>query len=253
MNKSDSLNVAQNFHPFGIIQDPDGYFEITNFEAGTNLQIQLRLKEDILQETYFNQIGILNDEMEASLKNMASLMKNKPIQEILHDNFNLNYENEFSENNKIHLKGFEGLKEAIYDYQKRALSPIGINVVGGLIWNGDNLLIARRHFDDSLGGFWEFPGGKCEPDETLASALVREIKEELDISIRIKDLYAKLESDGYHDKFTLFILNCEYLNGTPRAIECAEWKWIKPLQLTQFEFTPLDQSLIPEIINFVPK
>ncbi|MBN2088433.1 (deoxy)nucleoside triphosphate pyrophosphohydrolase [candidate division KSB1 bacterium] len=253
MNKSNFLNVAQNFQSFGIIHDSDGYFEIPNFESGTNLQIHLRLKDDILLETYFNQIGIVNDEIQTVLKNLASLIKNKPIHEILQTDFYLKFTIQFPGSSNILLKGFEGLKKAISDYQKRALSTSGINVAGGLIWNGDYLLIAQRHFDDSLGSFWEFPGGKCEPDETLASALVREIKEELDISIRTKDLYAKLESGGHRNKITLFILNCDYLDGTPLAIDCADWKWIKPSQLTQFEFTPLDQRLIPEIINLTLK
>lgn len=253
MNKSNSLNVAQNFQSFGIIHDSDGYFEIPKFESGTNLQIQLRIKTNLIFEIYFHLVGLINEEIQFTLENLASFIRNKSIQEVLQTDFNLKLKKEFPVNSKFLLKSFEGVKQAISDYQKRALSNSGINVVGGLIWNSDNLLIARRHLDDTLGGFWEFPGGKCESDETLASALVREIREELDISIRIKDLYAKLESDGHHNKITLFILNSDYLDGTPRAIECAEWKWIKPSQLTQFEFTPLDQRLIPEIINLTLK
>ncbi len=251
MKKSNTF--IQDFHSFGIIRDPDGYFEQTDFVFGTGLQIQLRIEYDIILEIYFHSTGSMKQEIQLSLENLAGLIKNKSIQEILQNDFDLKLNEASSGKPDFLVKGFAGIRQAIGDYQKRTLSTSGIDVAGGLIWKGDHLLIAKRSLDDALGGLWEFPGGKRESNETLASALVREIKEELDISIRVKDLYARLESDGNHKKITLFILNCDYLDGTPQAVECADWKWITRSQLAQFEFTPLDQRLIPEIANFKQK
>ena len=59
-----------------------------------------------------------------------------------------------------------------------------LHVVGAIIVQGDRILSARRAKHKSAPGFWEFPGGKVEPGEAPEAALVREIQEELGLSIR---------------------------------------------------------------------
>ena len=61
------------------------------------------------------------------------------------------------------------------------MKPKCIDVSAALIFRGGKLLITRRHSDAHLGGLWEFPGGKREPDETFEQCLVREIREELGV------------------------------------------------------------------------
>lgn len=243
-NHFNPLNMTHDLHLFSVIQDPDGYFEQADFMAGTDLQIQLRIKNGMISEIHFNLIGSTSNKIVSSLENVARLVEKRSIQEILQSDFDLKLNKEFTGDEEILIKGFSGIRQAIHDYQKRALSSSGIDVVGGLIWKGDNLLIAQRKIDDVMGGLWEFPGGKREPHETLAMALVREIKEELDISIRVKNLFSKLNGTDTPKKITLFIFNCEYLGGTPQALECTDWQWITRSQLTLFKFMPLDQLLI---------
>ena len=61
-----------------------------------------------------------------------------------------------------------------------------LNVVAAVIENDDgNVLIARRNLKKVQGGLWEFPGGKIEPNETKEEAIIREIKEELTIDIKV--------------------------------------------------------------------
>ena len=62
-----------------------------------------------------------------------------------------------------------------------------ITVTAGVIEYQDKILIAQRRKDKSLGGLWEFPGGKIEPGETCPQTLKREIKEEFDIDIQVND------------------------------------------------------------------
>jgi len=119
-----------------------------------------------------------------------------------------------------------------------------LEVVAGIIWKDDQILISKRQKDDSLGGYWEFPGGKREPDETLEAALIREIKEELDIEISVEKLFVKYETNFNHTPFTLFLFHCFYLVGTPKTIECDEWRWVKQAELPHFKFTPVDDKII---------
>ena len=59
-----------------------------------------------------------------------------------------------------------------------------IEVVGGILWRGGSFLAAQRPEGHPQAGFWEFPGGKVEPGESLEAALARELAEELSLSVR---------------------------------------------------------------------
>ncbi|WP_169308459.1 (deoxy)nucleoside triphosphate pyrophosphohydrolase [Ferrimonas aestuarii] len=74
-----------------------------------------------------------------------------------------------------------------------------IDVCCGLIIDGDQILLARRHPEGSQGGLWEFAGGKQEPGESLAQALARELKEELCIDLSVGD-YLGYSDHHYGDK-----------------------------------------------------
>ncbi|MHA7987799.1 (deoxy)nucleoside triphosphate pyrophosphohydrolase [Rathayibacter sp. CAU 1779] len=66
--------------------------------------------------------------------------------------------------------------------------PADISVVAAVITDGDRILACRRNEDREAGGLWEFPGGKVEPGESAQDALVREIREELGVGIRVKEV-----------------------------------------------------------------
>ena len=67
-----------------------------------------------------------------------------------------------------------------------------IDVAAALIFRNGKILIAQRHANSHLGGFWEFPGGKREPNETFEQCLVREIREELGADISINKLFEEI-------------------------------------------------------------
>ncbi|NNF07372.1 MAG: NUDIX domain-containing protein, partial [Candidatus Eisenbacteria bacterium] len=66
-------------------------------------------------------------------------------------------------------------------------------VVAALLVEGDRVLVSKRLVDDHFPGLWEFPGGKVEAGESLAEALIRELKEELDLDIEVGRLFDQLE------------------------------------------------------------
>ncbi len=117
-------------------------------------------------------------------------------------------------------------------------------VAAGLIWKEGELLIAQRPSEGLLGRLWEFPGGKQESGETLEECLIREIREELGIAIKVKEHLTSVDHGYSHFSITLHAFNAVYLSGTPRAIECADWRWVEPTGLDGYAFSRADRRII---------
>ncbi len=94
-----------------------------------------------------------------------------------------------------------------------------------------------------LGGLWEFPGGKKEPDETIEATVKREITEELGIDISVDSLFMKLDHAYSHFKITLHAYFCTLISGEPRPHSSQEIRWVSIKQLDQFPFPKANRSL----------
>ena len=106
------------------------------------------------------------------------------------------------------------------------------------------ILIDRRKQEGLLGGLWEFPGGKVEPDETLADCVRREIKEELDIEIDVQDQLMTVEHAYTHFKVTLNVFHCAYVSGDPKPLECDEIRWVTLAEIDQYPFPKANGQII---------
>ena len=115
-----------------------------------------------------------------------------------------------------------------------------------LINNYDQVLIAKRPNNKHLAGFWEFPGGKVEKDETPENALIREVKEELNVDINNKCIaplsFSEFDYKNFHLLLLLYI--CRRWEGEPLTMEENELKWVKPSMLRKYKMPPADDSLI---------
>jgi A/G-specific adenine glycosylase len=121
-------------------------------------------------------------------------------------------------------------------------------VAAGVIYNDQGqILIAQRPAEGLLGGLWEFPGGKQEPGETLAECLQRELMEELAIRVRVDDQIAAVRHAFTHFKITLHAFECQYLDGPPQTLGCADWRWVGLDELAQFTFGRADRGVIEEL------
>ena len=120
-------------------------------------------------------------------------------------------------------------------------------VTAGLIRRGDKLLIARRPAEGMLGGLWEFPGGKQERGESLEECLVREIREELDIAVEVEEYLVGVDHGYSHFSITLHAFAARFLSGRPRALGCADWRWIDPVELDDFAFPRSDRRIIEHL------
>jgi A/G-specific adenine glycosylase len=126
----------------------------------------------------------------------------------------------------------------------RAATP-HYDVAAGIIWNKDGkLLIAQRPLDGLLGGLWEFPGGKLEPDETLPDCLKRELREEMAIEVEVGELFTLVQHAFTHFKITLHAFTCQYVSGEPQTIGVRDWAWVTPDQLETYSFGKADREVI---------
>ena len=115
-----------------------------------------------------------------------------------------------------------------------------------LIDANDQVLIAKRPKKKHLAGLWEFPGGKIEKNESPENALVREIKEELNININNKCIAPLTFSEFKYEEFNLLLLLyiCRRWDGTLMSMENNPIKWVKANKLREYNMPPADDSLI---------
>ncbi len=109
------------------------------------------------------------------------------------------------------------------------------------------VLIAQRPEGKQLAGLWEFPGGKIEPGERPEETLIRELREELAITVKEPCLapltFASHRYPDFHLLMPLFI--CRRWEGTPQAMEHRALRWVEPHRLRDFPMPPADEPLIP--------
>ncbi len=119
-----------------------------------------------------------------------------------------------------------------------------IEVAAGLVFRDGRLLIAQRKADSHLGGLWEFPGGKREPNESWDACLKRELEEELGIEVQVGGEFEQIVHTYPEKTVHLRFFTCSVLSGEPQAIDCAAVEWIGPEQIRAFRFPPADDRLI---------
>lgn len=117
---------------------------------------------------------------------------------------------------------------------------MAIEVVGAVIIKDGMLLAAKRPFNKSLGGYWEFPGGKIEESESQVTALKREIREELRCEIEVKDFIIKEVYSYEFGDIALSTYICSLKNGDPVVTEHLELRWLDINSFDSVKWAPAD-------------
>ena len=115
-------------------------------------------------------------------------------------------------------------------------------VAAAVIRDGDRVFAAQR-----AGGGWEFPGGKIEPGESPQQALIREIREELDLGIAVGGSLAVLEYDYPAFHLSMQCFWCRITEGTPVLKEHADARWLGAEDLDSVDWLPADRALIGQV------
>lgn len=124
-----------------------------------------------------------------------------------------------------------------------------VDVAAGVVVQGDRILVSRRRAEDHLGGFWEFPGGKIEPGETAPEALVRELREELDVIVNVGPRWGILPFRYRERVVRLHFYFATIRTGVPRAVECEECRWVRVQDLAALPFPDADRLLLEALLH----
>lgn len=126
-------------------------------------------------------------------------------------------------------------------------------VAVALIDIDDRILLSQRPAGKTLAGLWEFPGGKIEPGEKPEAALIRELAEELGITVEVACLapltFASHSYDQRHLLMPLYV--CRRWQGQPQALEGQTLRWVSAARLRDFPMPPADAPLIPALIDLL--
>lgn len=122
-----------------------------------------------------------------------------------------------------------------------------VEVVAGLIWNGNRFMICQRPKDKARALLWEFVGGKIEPNESGEDALIRECKEELDIVVKPLDVFCDVVHTYPDIVVHLTLYNAEIVSGEPKLLEHNDLKWITADEIDNYEFCPADVEILERI------
>jgi 8-oxo-dGTP diphosphatase len=118
-----------------------------------------------------------------------------------------------------------------------------ITVVAAVVERDGRFLVTKRIAGVHLEGYWEFPGGKIEPDESDAVGLAREMAEELGVQITSGALLHSV-SHTYEDRIIDLRFYACSIQGEPRALLDQEIRWVTRAELAELPFPPADRALI---------
>jgi 8-oxo-dGTP diphosphatase len=121
-------------------------------------------------------------------------------------------------------------------------------VTAAIIERDGRYLVTRRQEGVHLEGFWEFPGGKCGPNEALAACLARELREELDVDARVGDEIFTVAHTYADRRVELHFFHCDIV-GEPRPQQGQQMEWVRRAELADLEFPPADEELIALLVQ----
>ena len=125
-----------------------------------------------------------------------------------------------------------------------------IHVVAAAITDArGRILLARRTDGRDLAGLWEFPGGKCEPGESPEQALVRELQEELGITVQVGAALINVPQRYPDKRLRLDVRRVTTWQGTPRGVEGQALAWVAPEKLVRYRMPPADQPVVAMLLQ----
>jgi 8-oxo-dGTP diphosphatase len=122
-----------------------------------------------------------------------------------------------------------------------------------VIWNQTGqILIDRRKVGGTMGGLWEFPGGKIELGETVEQCILREIREELAIEITVGEQLISIDHTYPTFYLTLTVHHCQHISGIPQPIESEEIRWVNIGDLNNYQFPAANIAIIKALKDYSP-
>ena len=124
-----------------------------------------------------------------------------------------------------------------------------VEVAIGVVFerSAERVLICRRKHDTVLGGYWEFPGGKCDVGEAPEACVRREIMEEVGLTVIAIKALPLIEHVYPYASVRLHPFVCRHVSGEPQLLAVADAKWVLPAELGGYEFPPANAGLLAQV------
>ena len=124
-----------------------------------------------------------------------------------------------------------------------------VEVAIAVVFDGarERVLICQRKDDTVLAGYWEFPGGKCDPGEPPAACAVREVREEVGLEIRTLHRLAVIEHEYPYAHVRLHPFACEWVGGTLQRLAVADARWVRPAEVAAYRFPAANVDLVARV------
>lgn len=119
-------------------------------------------------------------------------------------------------------------------------------VMAAVVCREGKIMICQRGLGRRLAGVWEFPGGKLEEGETPEQGLARELREELDLPVRVGRILDAAPETEFHE-FLILYYAAEMTGPQPVLKEHADCRFVSPEELTGYEFSTADQVVAGKI------
>jgi A/G-specific adenine glycosylase len=129
--------------------------------------------------------------------------------------------------------------------KKQAVPQYQITV--GVVFKNGRVLITRRKPEGLLGGLWEFPGGKIKKAEKAAAACIREIKEEVNLAVKIDSHLCRVRHAYTHFKIQMEVFCCSYVAGRIRLNGPVDHRWIRLDQLAEFPLPKANHKFLSQL------
>lgn len=125
-------------------------------------------------------------------------------------------------------------------------------VVAALICKDNQMMICQRPAHKARGLLWEFVGGKVEPGESKEQALIRECREELDVTVSVGPVFLEVTHE-YPDLTVHLTLFCAAIvQGEPKRLEHNDIRWITVEEIPQYAFCPADEVILQKLQSGLP-
>ncbi|GDY28262.1 DNA mismatch repair protein MutT [Agarivorans sp. Toyoura001] len=126
-----------------------------------------------------------------------------------------------------------------------------IKVTCGIIFNDEGqVFICRRKPEKPMGGYWEFPGGKVEESESYEECLKRELLEELDMDVLVKEHFMTVLHNYGSFNIELISFLCDYQRSSYKLVDHDKFKWLDVNLLAKKRLAPADIAIAEKLDSF---
>ena len=123
-------------------------------------------------------------------------------------------------------------------------------MVIGIVFRGGRVLLTRRPDKVHLGGLWEFPGGKREQGETERETCIRELREELGVTVAVEACLHRERYDYPERSVSLAFYRCRLISGEPRPLAATDLRWCAPGEIDPAEMPPANAELLSLLAEY---